>query len=156
MKKKNATNMQDLIEIIKEEGLSLVDLAGKVQVHYTESKELQDELEPMFRKMYIDISERNKELEEIGEYVLSDKYYFTLGVNYDRFKETIERDYFGYSKDAEELERQTMMYNTVQLRSKQLYIMERSKYWYRAYKRVLEDNLGMLNYNYNKPKSEQL
>lgn len=141
---------------IEEQKLNIVELATETQEIYAESKILRDELEPMFKELYINISPRDKELEEMGEYDLSNKYYYTIGTTFKDFKRSIHRDHFGHSINKEISKKQQGMYDMAILRAKDLYNMERTKYLYRAYKQVLGDKLTMLDYNYNKPLNQQL
>ena len=133
--------MHDLIEAIKREDHTLDYLLNRVTMFYNISKDFKNILEPIFTKAVELVSPHHKEMVEIGEMSAFSRYYYTVDMTVDKFTECLRQENF--SKDEIGLHQLYMR------SASDLFEMERTKYLYQAYNRVLTDKLGLLNYDYN-------
>jgi len=133
--------MEALIQEIRNKNYNFKYLLDKVETFYETSKEFKDTIIPMLTEAMIGASEYHKEMVEMGEMSVTTRYYYTVGMERAEFKRLLKEENF--SKDEQELH---ALFNAT---SDEIYEMERTKYLYMAYNRVLQDALGLLNYDYN-------
>lgn len=135
--------MQKLLQKIRDEKLSLLELTAKVTEYFKKSHDLKMSLIPKLEQAYCAFSVHNKELFDMGEFCIENQYYYTLSMNLAEFEISFREDLS--RSDIKDLYLEHMQ---------DLFEMERTKYLFRAYKRVLSDNIIMMDYNYERDKTE--
>ena len=137
--------MEELLLEIRSKNYNLQYLLNKVETFYETSKDLKDTIEPMLLEAIIKCSDYHKEMVEIGEMSPSSRYYYKVGMELKEFKRLLVNENF--SKDEKELH---IFYISL---ASEIFEMERTKYLYQAYSRILQDALALLPYDYNQKPS---
>ena len=122
----------------KYENLSIAELSVKTESLFKKSYDLRMKIIPMLEKAYCEISKRNQELFDMGEACIDSQYYYDTKMELSNFKRI-------FTEDVERSDIKDLYMENVE----DIFIMEETKYQYKACKRVLTDKIGMMDYNYN-------
>ena len=129
--------MQDMIELIKDLGLTRPELAEKMDRYYKMSRDLYQKHAPIVKDLYYKENPEEIELDDwsIEAYV----YLNEAQTSFERFKQ---------SMTWESEDRNSIVWDYIMDNLKELYEMESSKYLYRAYERTLTDSINTMGYMY--------
>ena len=129
--------MQDMIELIKDLGLTRPELCEKMDRYYKLSRDAYQKHAPIVKDLYY---KENPDEIELNDWSIEAYVYLrSANSSYDTFKQ---------SMTWESEDRNSIVWDYIMDNLKELYEMESSKYLYRAYERALTDSINTMGYMY--------